>query len=142
MSSFPSNPSQSFIKRNPHLYGNSAAPAAPSKMLRQSSKPLLNNLEQEYFDILNAQFPNYPRPRAQAVRVRLCNGLVYTPDLFSFSWPIDNAPSGPVAWEIKGKHVWDDAIVKLKVAAKEYPEIVWILCWKENGEWKTQTVMP
>ena len=110
--------------------------------VKQSPKPLLNKLEQEWFDILSGRFPNYPRPRAQAVRFKLCNGVTFTPDIFAVSWPQSNGPASPTAFEVKGKHAWDDAIVKIKMAAHEWPEIVWILAWKDNGEWKQQKILP
>lgn len=114
--------------------------AAKGKRIRQSDKPLMNKLEAEWFAIINAQFPNYPRPRAQTVTIRLANGVRYTPDMFAFSWPSDRG-SCPTAWEVKGKHAWDDAIVKLKVAATSFPEIRFVLVWKNGGEWRQQEVM-
>ena len=46
----------------------------PGVRIRQDSKPLMNGLESEWFAILSEQFPNYPRPRAQAKRYKLANG--------------------------------------------------------------------
>lgn len=115
----------------------------PGKRIRQSSASL-NKLEQEWFNILNVQFPMYPRPRAQAVRFRLCNGVTYTPDVFIPCWPSgeEGGPAMPTAFEVKGKHAWDDAIVKLKMAASEWPEIKFVLVWKEGGQWHSQRVLP
>jgi hypothetical protein len=115
----------------------------PSTRIRQDTKPLMNKLEAEWFAIINAQFPNYPRPRAQAVTIRLANGVRYTPDFFATDWPVPMGPSKTTAWEVKGKQAWDDAIVKLKVAASTWPEIAFVLVWKESGgEWKQQRVLP
>lgn len=117
--------------------------AKPSpKRIRQSSKPLMNKLEQEWFDTLAARYPNFPRPRAQAVRFKLCNGVHYTPDVFILDWPCGDGPNGPTAYEVKGKFAWDDAVVKLKMAAHEWPEVRWILVWKEGKQWKEQVVLP
>lgn len=158
MSNLPSNPSQSFKKRNPELYeayfkGQATKPLPQirreilekvSKRIRQGSKPLLNKLEQEWFDLLYPLHPNYERPIAQAITFRLANGLRYTPDVLAWSWPQLplSRPNRVTCWEVKGKHAWDDSIVKIKVAATTYPAITWILAWKENGEWKTQQVLP
>lgn len=101
----------------------------------------MNKLEAEYFAILNTQFPNYPRPRAQAKRYKLGNGVNFTPDFTSSSWP-DEGGSKETAWEVKGKHSWDDAIVKIKMAATVWPEINWWFCWKDDGHWKEQRVLP
>jgi len=127
-----------------HLCANCLPEQTTQKRIRQSSKPVMNKLEQEYFDILSAQYPNYPRPRAQAVRFKLCNGVTFTPDIFCASWPSEFgpvSPATPTAFEVKGKHAWDDAIVKIKMAAHEWLEIRWVLAWKESGEWKTQLIL-
>lgn len=116
-------------------------PIKTVKRIRQDTKPLMNKLEREWFGIINAQFPNYPRPRAQAITLKLANGVRYTPDFFAFLWPVDAQPSSPTAWELKGKHVWDDAIVKLKVAATTFPEIRFLLVWKDHGDWHQQPVL-
>lgn len=146
--------SNDFKRLNPHLYLNQLSPSVAmpppyatdvSKRLKQSSEPLMNKLEAEYFAILNAQYLTYPRPRAQAKRYRLGNGVNYTPDFTASSWPDDFSDLGfkETAWEVKGKHSWDDAIVKIKMAATVWPEINWWFCWKdERGQWKLQLVLP
>jgi hypothetical protein len=47
----------------------------------------------------------------------------------------------PTAWEVKGPRSWDDALVKIKVAATAYPEVKWLLVWKHNGRWEHQEVL-
>lgn len=145
--------SKSFHALNPHLYplaGLSNPKLEPSqhdsgKRLKQSSEPLMNKLEAEYFAILSDQCLAYPRPRAQAKRYKLGNGVNYTPDFTASNWPDSTAITHPkeTAWEVKGKHSWDDAIVKIKMAATVWPEINWWFCWKdERGQWKQQLVLP
>lgn len=112
------------------------------KRIRQDPKPLLNKLETEWFEILNAQYPNYERPKAQHVTFRLANGLRYTPDILAFRWPDPNGPARTTAWEVKGKWFTDDSNAKLKVFASAYPEIRVILVWKDNSQWQEQTVLP
>lgn len=143
----PNNPSESLRRLNPHLFGVTTAPLpAPATRIRQASKPRMNKLEQEWFNILNVQYPAYPRPRPQAVRFEIASGCHYTPDVFAISWPNEFgpvSPAMPTAWEVKGKKMWDDAVVKIKVAARVWPDITWIMCWKEpNGQWQTQRIMP
>jgi len=143
--------SESTKRLNPHLHCQMADDRAEAELImgknisgnriRQFSKQL-NKLEQEWFNILNVQNPSYPRPRAQAVRFRLCNGVHYTPDVFIPNWPWDLQIAMPTAFEVKGPKAWDDAIVKIKMAAHEWPDIRWILAWKENGQWKTQVILP
>lgn len=140
MSSIPLNPSESTKRRNPALYGGLGHQNAPQQVLerqarriKQDHKPLMNKLEAEYLRILQARYPA-AKILAQAVTVKLGNGCRFCPDLFSFNFK--------QAWEIKGRYAWDDSIVKLKVAATMLPEITWVLCWKQDGRWQEQIVLP
>lgn len=113
--------------------------------VRQSDKPLMNKIESEYFSILNVQHLTFQRPRPQAKRYQLANGVTYTPDITASSWPDDEGVEAAVetAWEVKGVHSWDDAMVKIKVAAHEWPEIRWFLVWKDPaGRWQKQRILP
>lgn len=145
MKEIPANVSDSTRKRNPHLYGvlvkGALVEVKKGRRIAQSDKPLLNKLETEWFNIIKNQFPNFPRPRAQSKRYRIANGLHYTPDITASSWPQAIGPAMETAWEIKGKHAWDDSIAKLKVAAHEWPEVRWVLAWKEDDRWQTQEVL-
>ena len=147
---FP-NASESFIRNNvsrsyddiPLLVINKTK----KQRVRQSPKPLMNKLEAEFFAILSAQYPNYSRPRAQAKRYRLGNGVTFTPDITASTWPRLNGINETcgadceTAWEVKGDRAWDDAIVKVKMAAAVWPEVRWILVWKENGHWNEQEIL-
>ena len=46
------------------------------------------------------------------------------------------------AYECKGPQFWDDAKVKLKVAAREYPFIRFVLVKREGGRWIETEVAP
>ena len=46
------------------------------------------------------------------------------------------------AFEVKGPHYWDDAKVKLKVAAREYPFIRFVLVKREGGRWIETEIKP
>jgi len=153
MSSIPTNVSKSVRDLNPHIYSvqppvrtvnqkTGRVTFGESKRIRQDTKPLMNKLETEWFNILSCQFPNFPRPRPQSKRYQLCNGVNYTPDFTASSWPDENGPARETAWEVKGKHAWDDAIVKIKMAAHEWPEVCWLFCWKKDGKWNVQKVLP
>lgn len=75
--------------------------------------------------------------RHHALTLLLANGVRYIPDVTGFSPKHDKLH----AWEIKGKHAWDDAIVKLKVAAHEWPNIQFYLMWKDDCVWQTQHIL-
>lgn len=141
--------SESVRKRNPHLYPNPEehsgmttltvqVPVPPKpKRIRQSSKPLMNKLETEYFEVLK-QRKHIENIRAQSITFRLANGCRFTPDL-TCNLAISQRQ---LAIDVKGEHAWEDALVKIKVAASTYPEIQWFLVWKENGVWQEQAVLP
>jgi hypothetical protein len=107
----------------------------PPKRLRQRTKPKMNRLEAEFEAYITKLAP--PAPKPHAITLTLANGVRYTPDF------IQNATGSPmIAYEVKGKHAWDDAIVKLKVAAHEWPPIRFFLVWKDNGQWQSQHILP
>ena len=73
----------------------------------------------------------------QALRFKLGNGIWYKPDAVII-FP-DRAIH---AYEVKGPHAFRGGFENLKVAAHLYQQIVWTLAWKDDGEWKTQLVLP
>lgn len=119
-------------------------PARPSRRIRQDTKPLLNKLETKFLNRIKDLYPNYPPIRAQAKTFRLCNGVRFTPDLSCSIWPVENGAARETCWEIKGPKSWDDAIVKVKMAAHEFPEICWRFVWKDKTtkEWCEQILLP
>lgn len=114
-------------RRNPQVF-----PVPISKRIRQD-KPM-TKLEEDYGHELGRQ--GRGRQYAQAITLKLANGLRYTPD-----WAI---PTERLFIEVKGPHAWDDSIAKLKSAAHEHPWATFWLVWrnKETGAWKTQVVLP
>lgn len=104
----------------------------PKKRIRQDTKPLMNKLEQEYYD---DYFAGAAEVCVQSVRFKLANGLWYKPDFFSPGTP-------SVGIEVKGPHAFRGGFENLKMAAHQYPWIKWILVWKEEGAWQEQTVLP
>lgn len=129
--------------------GMPANKAPKKKRVRQDSKPLMNKLEKEFYETIRAAFPNYPPVRIQSKRYRLGNGIWYKPDFTAALWPAEGAadPTGharETAWEVKGPRAFRGGFENLKVAAGLYPEIRWLLVWKdkETGEWKEQHIIP
>jgi hypothetical protein len=135
---FPPSPTDSHLYGGPSvktLFAKGELPAKPR--IRQSSKPLLNKLETEFRNEL--RMLGWKTVLCQAVKLRLANGVWYTPDFITFGIPNTSQPQ-MVAWEIKGKHIWEDSIVKLKVAAAQYPMFEWRLAHKGTGAWGYQIV--
>ncbi len=134
---------------NPHLLGGAdvtkTTEPKPITRIRQSEKPLLNKLEQEWFDILSVQFPNYPRPRAQAKKYKIGNNAWYKPDITISQWPRENGPACETAFECKGPSQMkgvDRGILTIKVAAHQWPDVRFVLVWKDSGRWHQQEVLP
>lgn len=115
----------------------STACPKPGKRIRQDTKPLMNKLEQEYYD-------RYLFGRLevsvsiQSIRFKLANGVWYKPDFYTDG----NMVSYRQAIEVKGPHAFRGGFENLKMAAHQYPWIKWILVWKEEGVWMHQTILP
>lgn len=126
------------------------APEAPAKprahgVIRQSSRqPNKTELrfEQEYLKpwMASHSIESYDY---EAVTLKIANGCRYTPD-----WYVEANADGyffsePTVcfFEIKARGmIWDDAIVKLKVAASKYPRFEFHLCaWSAQG-WTIERV--
>ena len=70
--------------------------------------------------------------RFEAVKLRLANLTTYTPDFMVID------PDGSVVFhEVKG--FWmDDARVKIKVAAEQYPWFHFVAATKKKGQWEVE----
>jgi len=125
---------QAFLAKNPGAMKFKADPR-PGKRVRQSSKPLMNKLETEWFAQLNLKyFPG--QITAQALRFRLGNGIWYKPDFVVFV-------GAPVAYEVKGPHSFRGGFESLKIAAGLYQRVGWRLVWKdETCQWREQEILP
>ena len=100
--------------------------------MRQTS---LNKTEQRYFQILQMRFPN-GYVQAHTIKLQLAEKCWYTPD---FSYTL---PTGALVFvETKGGFERDDAIVKLKTAARQFPQFTFIKAKYVKGKW-TEQVMP
>ena len=142
---FPNAPDSFFRRQLADAIAMRAPQVVAGKRIRQDDKPLMNKLESQWFEILSAQFPNYPRPRAQAKRYKLANGAWYKPDITSSLWPVEGEGYKESAWECKGPSCMKNVargLLTIKFAAAQWPEVVFYLVWKERGEWKQQRVLP
>lgn len=103
-----------------------------SKRLRQSSKPLMNQLEAEYFNVLKLKFGERDIIIPQSVRIKLGNGIWYKPDFYFY-------PRHFI--EVKGPHSFRGGFENLKVAASKYPQFTFWLVWKDKElGWQTQEI--
>lgn len=107
------------------------------KRIRQSSKPLMNKLELEWFEICVGAYPEGTKFVPQGVRFKLGNGIWYKPDLVVFGDKVR-------AYEVKGPFAHRGGFENLKVAAYQYPWIRWSLVWKDKQlhQWQEQEILP
>jgi hypothetical protein len=136
----PTNPSASFIARNPHLYAYTGAaatrleaqqpvPDAPVACIGDRASVKLNKLETAYYNHLK---PLHVWIGVQCITLKLGHDCRYSPDF----WTVGGIGQLE-AHEVKGKMFWDDAKVKLKVAATMYPMFDFYLVTRnDNGTWK------
>jgi hypothetical protein len=107
------------------------------KRMRQGEKPP-NKLESDWRSYMEEEQPGV-KFRAQSIRFRLANGAWYKPDLMAW------LNMRVVCWETKGpkqgKNV-DRGILTIKFAATAWPEVLFILVWRDSGGWHQQEVLP
>lgn len=113
--------------------------------IRQQSKPLLNKLETEFFSYLQANRLMPPAIRPQAKRYKIGNGAWYKPDFTQAADAFDRSDWREHAWEVKGPSKMKGVakgLLALKAAAHQWPEVRFVLAWKEDGKWFEQEVKP
>lgn len=107
------------------------------KRLRQSAGHGLNKLETAAWEHLQKAFAG----RAvipHGLTLTLGNGVKYTPDF------VVRAGAATLCYEVKGPVMRDDAAVKLKISAHEWPAFTFTLLWREGrgGPWCEQLILP
>jgi hypothetical protein len=107
------------------------------RRIRQDSKPLMNGLETEYYRILCEKYGD-PFIKPQALRFKLGNNHWYKPD-FCVIEP--NSVCKIICYEVKGPFAFRGGFENLKSAAFQWPQVQFILVWKENGIWQGQEVL-
>lgn len=120
---------------SPFLNAVPVHPEPKKKRIRQSAKPILNQLEQEFFDNLQRRNERGYRITCQNIRFKLANGIWYKPDMILWGQIVR-------VYEVKGPHSFRGGFENLKVAANRYDWFSWWLVWKENGQWQEQQVLP
>lgn len=79
----------------------------------------------------------------EAVTLKIANGCRYTPDWYVVEWLGGDGTSKSTFYEIKARNmIWDDAIVKIKVAAAKYSEYEFFLCaYDHKTGWTIEKVL-
>lgn len=95
----------------------------------------LNKLEKARLAYLRAQ--GRAGLRIQAITLLLAEDCRYTAD---FSYVDD---TGRMVFEdTKGPQVWEDSIIKLKTAARMFPEFRFVIVKREGAQWLQHEVKP
>jgi len=145
---FPLAP-ESFIERNRSLWegvtpgiATAAVQLNPDKLedvrrlgLQPSTdEQKLNQTEKRYLAWLRAQGDLWIG--IQCFTLKLGHDCRYTPDF----WALDEL--GLRAIDTKGKHVWEDSIIKLRIAARLFPFFRFLKASEANGLWKHKEFKP
>jgi len=116
------------------------AKALPS-IIRQKTGPSLNKTEKSFLVRLNAVY-GPERVLSQSITLQIANGCTFRPDFIVVQGMDGSDLWSMMAFEVKGPYVWDDAKVKLKVAARMYPWIKFYLASRDGlGGWRETRVL-
>lgn len=139
--------SASFQRLNAHLLGggglipgpkssgiaaDAGKSSVPKTRIRQS-RDKLNKLESAYQDYATVEHRGH-QVLAQAIRLRLGNGVWYKPDFF--------IPHLSLFIEVKGPKAFRGGFENLKVAAGLHTWAKFRLVWREKGQWFAQAILP
>lgn len=94
----------------------------------------LNKLETSYLSWLRAQGDNWIG--IQCITLKLAHDCRFTPDFWGFD------KTGLRAIDVKGPHVWEDSLIKLRVAARMFPWIRFLIAKRDGMVWNHQEVKP
>lgn len=144
MAGLPTNISEAVKRRNPNLFKTPQCvkehPAPKTAFVTATALAVstdegkLNKTERQYLVFL--RHLGFTWIGIQNVTLKLAHDCRYTPDFVV----VDSA--GYIqAREVKG-FMRDDALVKLKVAARMFPFIEFIVVRKTKGGWNHTTVKP
>jgi hypothetical protein len=90
-----------------------------------------NKTEEEFERILKAQYPNSQAILWECFKFRIGERCWYLPDFIRIGMA-----GNLTIYEVKGPHIWDDALVKFKAAKEKYPFITWEMHQKRKDGWR------
>jgi len=103
----------------------------------------MNKLEREFFEVLKTAAGEHDLVLPHGMTLEIANGCRYTPD---FTHIATNEGAHIMAlsfYEVKGPRFWDDAKVKIKVAARTYKFARFYLNYKtKDGLWHQEEILP
>lgn len=134
----PNQLSDSVRRLNPALITGASAPTVTAVSLLAQIAPStdeqkLNKTERAYLNHLRALRPEWIG--IQCITLKLADDTRYTPDFFMINNGVLDA------LEVKG-FFRDDAKVKIKVAARQFPWVKFWLIFKTKNGWDTRHIRP
>ena len=147
----PTHPLESFKKRNPHLYQHQVAQNGFEKKAenltraecvidlnfesrKNTDEGKLNKLERAY--LAHLRMLGVPRLRIQQITLKLADDCRFTAD-FTYV----DANGRMVFVDTKGFQR-EDALLKMKFAARTFTEFRFVIVTKVKGQWEEREVKP
>lgn len=96
----------------------------------------LNKTETDYLAILRAK-PTVRWIGIQAITFKLADNCRYTPDFC-----IITEDNRFIAIDTKGKHIWEDSKIKMKMAARIFTWVRFVIAQKKAGKWSEYEFKP
>lgn len=100
----------------------------------------LNKTEKDYLTFLVGQRPQWCG--VKSITLKLGHDCRFTPDFWMLDETGLRAIDTKASWKGGQPHVEDDAMVKLKVAARLFPFIHFVIAWKVGEVWQHKTIKP
>ena len=94
----------------------------------------LNKTERAYLRFLESLQPDWLG--VQCITLKVGHDLRYTPDF----WAVD--PQGLRAIDTKGPHVWEDSLIKMRICARVFPWIRFVLAKRDGLNWSHKELKP
>lgn len=146
MAELPEDPSEDVRRLNPHLYPNiEPFPLKIETSATLTSRPTtdeakLNKNERDYLAWLRTMKDQWIG--IQCLTFKLAHDCRYSPDFFALD------RDGLRAVDCKGVRkdgnllIWEDSLIKARVAARLYPWCRFIIAHKDGGIWIHEEIKP
>lgn len=131
---------------DPSKTGLLTPPVSNEDLARELSKavfekPRMNKTETAFYEELLTR--GYAKVQFEGITLELGTGARYTPDFYcSYLNDTEDQPNFTTFFEVKGGFIREASLVRLKVAARQFPEFTFILAQKRNGIWSETEVKP
>lgn len=117
----------------PYKIADTFADGSPT--MEHELKPRMNGTERQFHEMLLTR--GYAKVEFEAITLTLARGARYTPDFYC---TLEFGKFEITFYECKNNFIREASLVRLKVAARLYPEFRFILAQKKNGIWSEAIV--